>query len=135
MDNQQKPSVQYMELCSMLSASLDGKMVSGRMDTCICMAESLPCSPETTTTLLIGYASIVVQTLSCVRLFGTPWTTAFQASLSITNSQSLLKLRSIESVMPSNHPILCHPFSSCLQSFPASGSFPKSQFFPWRPKY
>ena len=105
------------------------------MDTCICTVESFHCSPETTTTLLIGYASIVVQTLSCVRLFGTPWTTAFQASLSITNSQSLLKLRSIESVMPSNHPILCHPFSSCLQSFPASGSFPKSQFFPWRPKY
>ena len=58
MDNQQKPSVQYMELCSMLSASLDGKMVSGRMDTCICMAESLPCSPETITTLLISYTLI-----------------------------------------------------------------------------
>ena len=49
--------------------------------------------------------------------------------LSITNSQSLLKLMSLESVMPSNHLILCHPFSSCLQSFPASGSFQMSQFF------
>ena len=49
--------------------------------------------------------------------------------LSITNSQSLLKLMSIESVMPSNHLILCHPFSSCLQSFSASGSFPVNQFF------
>ena len=58
-----------------------------------------------------------------VRLFVTPWTASCQASLSITNSQSLLKLLSIESVMPSNHLILC------LHSFPASGSFPISQFF------
>ena len=58
-----------------------------------------------------------------------PWTAACQASLSITNSRSLLKLMPIESVMPSNHLILCLPVSSCLQSFPASGSFPVSQFF------
>ena len=44
-----------------------------------------------------------------VWLFATPWTTAHQASLSITNSQSLLKLVSVKSVMPSNHVILCHP--------------------------
>ena len=50
-----------------------------------------------------------VQSLSCVQLFETPWTAACQASLSITNSQSLLKLISIESVMPSNHLDLCHP--------------------------
>ena len=50
-----------------------------------------------------------VQLLSHVRLFVNPWTAACQASLSITNSRSLLKLMSIESVMPSNHPILCHP--------------------------
>ena len=50
-----------------------------------------------------------VELLSCVRLFATPWTTACQASLSITNSQILLKLVSIESVMPSNHLILCCP--------------------------
>ena len=61
-------------------------------------------------------------------LFTTPWTAAHQVSLSITSSQSLLKLMSIESVMPSNHPIFCHPFSSCLQPFPASGSFQMSQF-------
>ena len=59
----------------------------------------------------------------------TPWTAARQASLSITNSRSLLKLMSIESVMPSNHLILCRPLSSHLQSFPASGSFQMSQFF------
>ena len=50
-----------------------------------------------------------VQSLSCVWLFATPWTAAHQASLSITNSWSLLKLKSIESVMPSNHLILCRP--------------------------
>ena len=50
-----------------------------------------------------------VQLLSRVRLFETPWTAAHQASLSITNSWSLLKLMSIELVMPSNHLILCHP--------------------------
>ena len=52
-----------------------------------------------------------------------------QASLSITNSQSLLSLMSIESVMPSNHLISVDPFSACPQSFPASGSFQMSQLF------
>ena len=70
-----------------------------------------------------------VQSLSLVWHFVTPWTAACQASLSISNSWRLLKLMSIESVMPSNHLILCHPLSSCLQSFPASGSFPMSQLF------
>ena len=70
-----------------------------------------------------------VQLLSRVQLFATPWISARQASLSITNSWSLLKPMSIESVMSSNHLILCHPFSSCPQSFPASGSFPMSQLF------
>ena len=50
-----------------------------------------------------------VHSLSCVRLFATPWIAARQASLSITNSRSSLKLTSIESVMPSSHLILCHP--------------------------
>ena len=59
----------------------------------------------------------------------TPWTAAHEASLSITNSRSLLKLMSIESVMPSNLLILCHPLLLLPQSFPASGSFPMSQFF------
>ena len=55
------------------------------------------------------YVLSSVQSLSRVQLFVTPWTAARQASLSITNSKSLLKLKSIESVMPSNHLILCHP--------------------------
>ena len=71
-----------------------------------------------------------VQLLNCVRFFVTPWTAVYQASLSITNSQSSLKLMSIESVMSSNHLILIViPFFSRLQSFPASGYFPMSQFF------
>ena len=70
-----------------------------------------------------------VQSLSCVRLFVTPWIAAHQASLSITNSWSPPKPMSIESVMPSSHLILCLPFSSCPQSFPASGSLPMSQLF------
>jgi len=49
------------------------------------------------------------QSLSCVRLFETPWIAAHQASLSITNSRSSLRLKSIESAMPSSHLILCHP--------------------------
>ena len=60
-----------------------------------------------------------VQLLSCVRLFVTPWTAAHQASLSITHSQSLLKLMSIESVMPSNHLILCCPHLLLPSVFPS----------------
>ena len=72
-----------------------------------------------------------VQSFSRVQLFVTPWTAARQASLFIANSQSLLKLMSTESMMPSNHVILCRPLLFCLQSFPASGSFLMSQFFTW----
>ena len=54
---------------------------------------------------------VVVESLSCVQLFATPWTAAHQPSLSFAISWSLLKLMSIEPVMPSNHLILCHPFS------------------------
>jgi len=60
-----------------------------------------------------------VHLLSCVRLFVTPWTAACQASLSITNSQSLLKLTCITSVMPSNHLILCHPLLLLPSIFPS----------------
>ena len=62
---------------------------------------------------------VSVQSLSRVRLFATPWTAACQASLSITNSQSLLKFISIESVMPSNHLILCRPFLLRPSIFPS----------------
>ena len=59
-----------------------------------------------------------VQLLSCIHLFATPWTAARQASLSITNSWSLPKFMSIESVMPSNHLILCHPLLLPPSVFP-----------------
>ena len=60
-----------------------------------------------------------VQLLSCIWLFANPWTAARQASLSITNSQSLLKLMSIESLMPSNHLILCCPLLLPPSVFPS----------------
>ena len=70
-----------------------------------------------------------VQLLSHVYLFVTPRTAERHVSLSITNSWALLKLLSIELVMPCNHLILCHPISSHLQSFLASQSFQMNQFF------
>ena len=60
----------------------------------------------------------IVLSLTCAWLFATPWTAARQASLSITNSQSLIKLVSIELVMPSNHLIFCHPFLLLPSVFP-----------------
>ena len=69
-----------------------------------------------------------VQLLSCVQLFATPWTAAHQASLSITNSQSLLKLTSIVSVMPSNDLILCHPLLLLPSIFPGIRVFSNGFF-------
>ena len=79
--------------------------------------------------LLVTFV-VVVQLLNRDWLFVTPWTAACPASLAITNSWTLLKLMSIESVMPFNHLVLVISFSSCLQSFLAPGSFPVSQLFP-----
>ena len=67
---------------------------------------------------------------SVISNYVTPWTAAQQASLSFTISWSLLKLMSLELMMPSNHLTLCHPLFSCPQPLPASGSFPVSQLFP-----
>ena len=134
----------------------------------MCTAESLPCSPETITTLSIGLKkkgvlmsyrvaqgalfSVMrqprwegssgenqlssVQSLSHVQLFVTPWTAAHQASLSITNFQNLLKLMSIESVMPSNHLIFCHPLLLAPSIFPSIRVFSNESvlFIRW-PKY
>ena len=71
------------------------------------------------TLLISGTTLQFIQSLSCVQLFATPWTVTCQASLSITNSWSLLKLTSIESVMPSNHLILCHPLLLLPSIFPS----------------
>ena len=72
-----------------------------------------------------------VQLLSRLQLFATPWIAARQASLSITISQSSLKLTSIELLMPSSHLILCRPLFLLPQSLPASETFPMSQLFAW----
>ena len=74
---------------------------------------------------------ISVQSLSHVRLFVAPWIAARQASLSITNSWSLLKLMSIESVMPSDYLIFCRPFLLLPPIPPALESFQMSQLFTW----
>ena len=77
-----------------------------------------------------------VQSLSCIWLFETPWTAARQASWSITNSQSLLKLMSIESMMPSNHLILCRPLLLPPSIFPSIRVFTKESVLHIRwPKY
>ena len=108
---------------NLLNVKLHGgrwKQGSGQGDTCTPVADSCQCVAKITTILesnepqtrinkliLKKFQFRSVQSLSHVQLFETPWTTARQASLSITNSWSLLKLMSIESVMPSNHLILC----------------------------
>ena len=83
---------------------------------------------------LRGHSS--VESLSRVQLFVTPWTSAHQASLSITNSWSLLKLMSIEVVMPSNHLILCHPLLLPPSIFPSISVFSNESVLCIRwPKY
>ena len=86
------------------------------------------------TLLIIQFSS--VQSPSCVRLFATPWTAARQASLSITNSQSLPKLMTVELVMPSNHLILCHSLLLMPSVFPSIRVFSnESALHIWWPKY
>ena len=83
-----------------------------------------------------GDISQSVQSLSHVQLFATAWTATHQASLSITNSRSLLRFMSIESVMPSNHLILCHPFLLPPSIFPSIKVFSSESVLHIRwPKY
>ena len=83
-----------------------------------------------------SWRATVLSHFSRVRLFATPWTTAHQASLSITNSQNLLKLMSIKSVMPSNHLILCHPLLLLPSIFPSIRAFSNDSALRVRwPKY
>ena len=84
--------------------------------------------------MLVEFSS--VQSLSRVQLFATPWTAARQASPSIINSRSLLKLKSIESVMPSNHLIFCCPLLLLPSSFPSLRVFSNESALRIRwPKY
>ena len=91
---------------------------------------------EKCTNVVITAQFSSVQLLSHVRLFAIPWTAARQASLSITSSWSLLKLMSFESVMSSNHFILCHPFLLLPSIFPNIRAFSKESVLCIRwPKY
>ena len=86
--------------------------------------------------ILLGWAEAPVQSLSCIQLFAAPWTVAHQASLSITNCQSLLKLVSIELVMASNHLILYHPLLLLPSIFPSISVFSSESVLSIRwPKY
>ena len=85
---------------------------------------------------LLFFFHFVVQSVSCVWIFVTPWTAVRQASLSITNSWSLPKLISIESVMPSNHLILCPPLLLPPSIFPSIRVFSNESVLHIRwPKY
>ena len=107
-----------------------------------CLSNFQKCNLVFLTTVTVLYTTSSwlhfgsVQLLSCVRLFVTPWTAACQASLSITNSCSFLKLMSIESVMPSNLLILCHPFLLPSSIFPSIRVFSTESFLHIRwPEY
>ena len=79
--------------------------------------------------LLYFFSSVQFNPLSCVQLFAPPWTAAGQASLSITNSQSLLKVMPIEPVMPSNHLILCYPVLLLPSIYPSIKVFTNESVF------
>ena len=98
------------------------------------ISEAMKYKNKVSTIMLKVFSS--VQSLSRVRLFATPWTTARQASLSNTNSEALLQLMSIKSVMPSNHLILCHPHLLLPSIFPSIRVFPNESVLCIRwPKY
>ena len=99
---------------------------------CPTLWDSKNCSSWSSSAHRISQARILIaifQSLSHVWLFATPWTVAWQASLFFTISQSLLKLMSIELVMPSNHLILCQPLLLQPLTFSSIRVFSMSQFF------
>ena len=125
------------EYWSGLPALLQGIFPTQGLNVCLSMSPALAGRFFTTSAtweIPDNYTS--VQPLSRVWLFGTPWTTPHQASLSITNSRSLLKLMSIELVMPSNHLILCHPLLLLPSIFPTIRVFSNESVLQIRwPKY
>ena len=106
---------------------------------CLCLRASLPGDPIClflVVSATLPSEIVVVQSLSHVRLFVTPWTAICQASLSFTISQSLLKLMSIKSVIPSNHLILCHLLLFLPSIFPTIRIFSSESALHIRwPKY
>ena len=126
MDNQQGPTVFHKEVCSMLCNDSKGKEYKKK--------NRYMYMSSWNTVYLKLFSS--VQSLCCVQLFVTPWSVAYQASLSITNSQCLLKHLSIEMVMPSNHLILCHLFLLLPSIFQSTRVFSNESDFHIRwPKY
>ena len=96
----------------------------------------LPICQPPLCSLCLYFCFVSVQSLSHIQLFAAPWTAACQASLSITNSQNLLKLMSIELVMPSNHLILCRPLLLLPSIFPSIRVFSNESVLCIRwPKY
>ena len=119
--------------CMTQSFSFSLKLYQNIVDLEYCV--NFSCTVTQLYTCVFSYA-FSVQSLSRVRLFATPWTTARQASLSITNSQSLSKLMSIELVMPSNHLILCRPLLLLPSIFPSIRVFSNESALRIRwPKY
>ena len=117
----------FLTLHDLMNCSLPGSSVHAIFQARILEWVAMLSSPDSSQQ---SFQSSSVQfSHSVMSNSATPWTIQCQASLSINNSWSLLKLMSIESVMLSNHLISDVPFSSCLRSFPASGSFQMSQFF------
>ena len=122
-------SVVYMYLIFFIHSSVDGHLACFHI---MAIVNSIAVN----TSIHIPFWFMVfswfssVQSLSHVRLFATPWSAAPQASLSITNSWSLPKPMSVESVMPSNHLILCHPLLLLPSIFPNIRVFQMSQLFP-----
>ena len=113
--------------------NLNLKKIQKRGDIGIWITDSLCCTAETNT--FVKQFSLV-QSFSCVKLFATPWTVPRQASLSITNSGSLLELMSIELVMPFNHLILCRPLLLLPSIFPSIRVFSNNSVLHIRwPKY
>ena len=110
-------------------------LVSMRGDTLLCFVTTCQ-GPHLLVIPIISFSVSSVQSLSCVRFFATPWTAACQVSLSLINSRSLLKLMSIESVMPSSHLILCHPLLLPPSIFPSIRVFSNESVLCIRwPKY
>ena len=102
-------------------ALLQGIFLTQGLNSLLLTSPVLVCRFFITSTIWEALISLIssLQSLSHVQLFATPWTAAHQASLSVTNSWSLLKVMSIKSVMPSNHLILCHPLLLPPSIFPS----------------
>ena len=125
----------YPTLCNPMDCSLQGSCVHGILQARILEWIAMPCSRGSSQSKDQTHVSLV-QPLSRVRHFVTPWTAAHQASPSITNSQSLLKLMSIAWEMPSNHLIICHPLLLPPSIFPNIKVFSKDSVLCIRwPKY